>query len=112
MRPLIFDFSQDKEALKQQNEYMFGNSLLINPITQSNVQSWKTYLPEHAAGWIDFWNGNKEALIKEFGTQETYEWFYGGKDRNALIRNFTTDLERAKALDVRYVVFHVSNRLL
>ena len=27
MRPLIFDFSQDKEALKQQNEYMFGNSL-------------------------------------------------------------------------------------
>lgn len=47
-------FSQDKEALKQQNEYMFGNSLLINPITQSNVQSWKTYLPEHAAGWIDF----------------------------------------------------------
>lgn len=57
MRPLIFDFSQDKEALKQQNEYMFGNSLLINPITQSNVQSWKTYLPEHAAGWIDFWNG-------------------------------------------------------
>ena len=57
MRPLIFDFSQDKEALKQQNEYMFGNSLLINPITQSNVQSWKTYLPEHEAGWIDFWNG-------------------------------------------------------
>ena len=57
MRPLIFDFSQDKEALKQQNEYMFGNSLLINPITQSNVQSRKTYLPEHAAGWIDFWNG-------------------------------------------------------
>lgn len=54
MRPLIFDFSQDKEALKQQNEYMFGKSLLINPITQSNVQSWKTYLPEHAAGWIDF----------------------------------------------------------
>lgn len=36
---------------------MFGNSLLINPITQSNVQSRKTYLPEHAAGWIDFWNG-------------------------------------------------------
>lgn len=59
--------------------------------------------------WIDFWNGNKEALLKEFGTKETYEWFYGGKDRSALIRHFTEDLERAKALNVRYVVFHVSN---
>jgi hypothetical protein len=59
--------------------------------------------------WIDFWNGNKEALLKEFGTQDTYEWFYGGKDRSTLIHNFTTDLERAEALNVRYVVFHVSN---
>ena len=57
MRPLIFDFSQDKEALKQENEYMFGKSLLINPITQGNVRNWRTYLPEHTAGWVDFWNG-------------------------------------------------------
>ena len=41
--------------MKQQNEYMFGNSLLINPITQS-IKVLKN-LPEHAAGWIDFWNG-------------------------------------------------------
>lgn len=54
MRPLIFDFSQDKEALKQENEYMFGKSLLINPITQGNVRNWRTYLPEHTAGWVDF----------------------------------------------------------
>lgn len=57
MRPLIFDFSRDKEALKQENEYMFGKSLLINPITQGNVRNWRTYLPEHTAGWVDFWNG-------------------------------------------------------
>ena len=59
--------------------------------------------------WMDFWNGNKEALLKEFDTQKTYEWFYGGKDRNALIHQFILDLERAQALNVRYVVFHVSN---
>lgn len=59
MRPLIFDFSQDKEALEQRNEYMFGKSLLINPVTEGNVQQWKTYLPQHAAGWVDFWNGKK-----------------------------------------------------
>jgi len=59
--------------------------------------------------WIDLWNGNKEALAEEFDTQATCEWFYGGKDRNALIQQFAMDLERAKALHVRYVVFHVSN---
>ena len=59
MRPLVFDFSQDKEALEQRNEYMFGKSLLINPVTQGSVRKWRTYLPEHAAGWVDFWNGEK-----------------------------------------------------
>lgn len=59
MRPFIFDFSQDEEALKQQSQYMFGKSLLVNPVTQGNVQQWSTYLPKHKAGWVDFWNGEK-----------------------------------------------------
>ncbi|MBK5722531.1 DUF5110 domain-containing protein [Dysgonomonas sp. Marseille-P4677] len=59
MRPLVFDFPNDKEALEQQSEYMFGTSLLINPVTESRVNQWKTYLPNHDAGWIDFWSGKK-----------------------------------------------------
>lgn len=53
MRPLVFDFSNDVEALQQQNEYMFGHSLLINPVTEAGVSVWKTYLPKHKAGWYD-----------------------------------------------------------
>jgi len=57
MRPLVFDFSDDNEALAQSHEYMFGRSLLISPVTESAATSWPTYLPRHAAGWYDFHTG-------------------------------------------------------
>ena len=57
MRPLIFDFANDPEALAQAREYMFGKSLLVNPITESNVTTWRTYLPVNKAGWYDFRTG-------------------------------------------------------
>ena len=61
MRPLIFDFANDPEALAQAREYMFGKSLLVNPITEPNVQAWKTYLPQNKAGWYDFRTGKHYA---------------------------------------------------
>ena len=59
MRPLVFDFPTDVTALEQLNEYMFGTSLLVNPVTDKGVNSWKTYLPEYNPGWYDFWSGEK-----------------------------------------------------
>ena len=61
MRPLIFDFANDAEALAQKYEYMFGKSLLVNPITESNVNTWRTYLPVNKAGWYDFRTGKHYA---------------------------------------------------
>jgi alpha-D-xyloside xylohydrolase len=57
MRPLVFDFPADTEALQQKYEYMFGKSLLISPVTESNVTAWNTYLPKHTAGWYDYHTG-------------------------------------------------------
>jgi len=59
MRPLVFDFPDDEEALKQDCEYMFGPSLLVCPVTEAGVSSWKVYLPENEGGWTGFWNGEK-----------------------------------------------------
>lgn len=59
MRPLVFDFPTDKQALEQLTEYMFGASLLVNPVTEKGVNVWKTYLPEHESGWYDLWTGLK-----------------------------------------------------
>ena len=54
MRPLVFDFSGDAEALAQKGEYMFGRALLVNPVTDPGVSQWPTYLPNNAGGWFDY----------------------------------------------------------
>lgn len=53
MRPLVFDFSDDEEALKQSTEYMFGKSLLVSPILEKGVKKAKVYLPKNTSGWYD-----------------------------------------------------------
>ncbi len=61
MRPLVFDFANDPEALQQKYEYMFGPSLLISPVTEPDVKEWKTYLPKHKEGWTDYRTGKHYA---------------------------------------------------
>ena len=61
MRPLVFDFADDPEALQQKYEYMFGPSLLISPVTEPGVTTWKTYLPRWEAGWKDYRTGQQYA---------------------------------------------------
>jgi alpha-D-xyloside xylohydrolase len=57
MRPLVFDFADDTEALGQKYEYMFGPALLVSPVTEQGVTSWKTYLPKTQGGWYDYYTG-------------------------------------------------------
>ena len=57
MRPLVFDFADDPEALQQKYEYMFGPELLISPVTEPGVTEWKTYLPKNKGGWKDHRTG-------------------------------------------------------
>ena len=57
MRPLVFDFADDPEALKQQYEYMFGPKYLVSPVTEPGVTEWRTYLPKNKNGWTDYRTG-------------------------------------------------------
>ena len=59
MRPLVFDFANDPEALRQKYEYMFGPDLLISPVTEPGVTIWRTYLPKNEDGWTDYHTGKK-----------------------------------------------------
>ena len=54
MRPLVFDFPNDTEALKQQTEYMFGPSLLVCPVTEPGIKTMRVYLPDYEHGWVTF----------------------------------------------------------
>ena len=58
MRPLIFDFPNDNNALDQKYEYMFGRSLLVSPVTEPSVNTWNTYLPANEGGWYDYYTGH------------------------------------------------------
>ena len=54
MRPLVFDFPDDPEALKQQTEYMFGPSLLVCPVTEPGIKTMRVYLPGDGQEWVSF----------------------------------------------------------
>ena len=58
MRPLVMDFRDDSEAVRQAGEYMFGKSILVTPVTEPAVSDWSVYLPR-SSDWYDFLTGQK-----------------------------------------------------
>jgi alpha-D-xyloside xylohydrolase len=60
MRPLIMDWRRDEKVREIGDQYMFGPSILVNPVTQEGATSRAVYLPS-SAGWYDFWTGEKLA---------------------------------------------------
>lgn len=73
--------------------------------------------PEHVIGlhmgfyhyWVDFWNGDTEALIREYGSLEQVRESFGGTDRQTMVDRFRSDLETARRYNAEYLVFHVSD---
>jgi alpha-D-xyloside xylohydrolase len=65
MRPLVMDFREDPEALRVGDQFLFGPSLLVNPVTTPGATTRSVYLPRRhdddaggaGAGWYDFWTG-------------------------------------------------------
>lgn len=55
MRPLVMDFPHDEEALRQNDEYMFGPSFLVAPVMEK-ATSRRVYLPK-GTKWHDWWTG-------------------------------------------------------
>ena len=59
MRPLVMDWRTDARAQNTGDEYMFGPSILVNPVYIQGAASRSVYLPK--ATWYDFWTGEKLA---------------------------------------------------
>lgn len=77
IRPLMMDFNDDKQVYGIGNEYMFGKSILVRPVTDSlytyqdkkqngyfkgfgKIGTTDVYLPK-GAKWFDFWTGKQLA---------------------------------------------------
>lgn len=61
MRPLVFDFPDDPQALDQAHSYLFGRALHVAPVVAPGVSTWPVYLPQSTGGWVDFWTGERRA---------------------------------------------------
>lgn len=75
MRPLMMDFNHDKNVYNIGDEYMFGHSILVRPVTDSlytyqdkkqngyfkgfsKIGTTDVYLPS-GTRWFDFWTGKQ-----------------------------------------------------
>ena len=61
------------------------------------------------ACWLELWEGNKDALLREFGTMDEIRRHYGGTERSSIIEKLRQELKLAVQLEAEYVVFHVSD---
>jgi len=66
VRSLVFDFEDDLECYAIDNEYMFGDSMLVAPMT-ADEQEREVYLPK--GRWYDFWSNE----VFEGGAKITVE---------------------------------------
>jgi alpha-D-xyloside xylohydrolase len=55
MRPLAMDYPDDARARDLTDQFMFGKSLMVSPVTQYQARSREVYLPK--GRWYDFWTG-------------------------------------------------------
>ncbi|HVR20190.1 MAG TPA: TIM-barrel domain-containing protein [Polyangiaceae bacterium] len=61
LRPLVMDFRTDPAALAVTDQFMFGPSFLVSPITEYRATSRSVVLPATPGGWYDFWSGASAA---------------------------------------------------
>ncbi len=54
MRPLFYDFPQDKKAWEVEDEYLFGPDILVAPVMYAKQLKRSVYLPE-GASWTNAW---------------------------------------------------------
>ena len=58
MRPMFYDFHEDKTAWETEDQYMFGPDILVAPVMEEGVTTRTVYLPE-GESWTESFTGKK-----------------------------------------------------
>ena len=54
MRPLFYDFPEDKDCWENESQYMFGAKILVAPVMEKGQTEKEVYLPK-GTKWINVW---------------------------------------------------------
>lgn len=58
MRPMFYDFPEDRFCWEKETQYMFGPDILVAPVLYAGETRMEVYLPK-GAEWTDGWTGQK-----------------------------------------------------
>lgn len=61
IRPLLWHWPEDAEAVATDDVFLLGPDVLVAPVLEEGAVSRKVYFPAHAGGWIDFHDGKAYA---------------------------------------------------
>ncbi|WP_205503652.1 TIM-barrel domain-containing protein [Rufibacter psychrotolerans] len=72
MRPLIMDFGVDKNVQNIGDQFMFGPSLLVNPVYARHATTRSLYLPANT-GWYNLYDGTYQKGGRQIEADAPYE---------------------------------------
>ena len=68
IRPLLFNYQNDRKTYEINDEFNFGDNILVSPVVEQGSRHKLVYLPE-GDNWIDYWTGEEykggQYIIKE-----------------------------------------------
>merc|ERR1711893_518294 len=62
MRPLFLHYPNDMETWSLNYEYFYGDDLLVAPVLEPEVDTWRVYLPGSEDNWIHLWDETETSI--------------------------------------------------
>lgn len=56
IRPLFYNFPEDEKTWEIKDQYMFGDDILVSPVTEYGARTRRVYLPKETA-WVNAYDG-------------------------------------------------------
>ena len=105
MRPLFFEYPDNKLLLTYDSAYLWGDAFLVAPIKQPGVKEMEVYLPEGNT-WIDFYSNKSYTGGKYISTKVTIDhipvFVKGGSFIPISTTAGNTSLYNLKSMEMHY----------